>query len=89
MSRPVKTVLKLALPVIVACGCASAPPPAPRASTVSTTELTDAKMAVPDAPRVGKAQSSGPVHEDELGVEKGAPRRRVDRRPGGGFSGYK
>ena len=63
-------------------------PPSP---TVSTTTLMAAELSDTDeAPKVGKSQhTAAPSVEEEPGEKDDAPQRRVDRRPGGGFSGYK
>jgi len=63
-------------------------PPSP---TVSTTRLMAAELSDTDeAPKVGKSQhTAAPSVEEEWVAKDGAPQRRVDRRPGGGFSGYK
>lgn len=47
-------------------------------------ELTDAEVA----PRVGKPQYASTTVTQNAD-EKAAPRHRTDRKPGGGFSGYK
>ena len=63
-------------------------PPTP---TVSTTRLMAADLRdTDDAPKVGKSQHSvAPDDVDETSTDKDGVHRRGDRRPGGGFSGYK
>ena len=74
----------------MACGTrtpakSAAAPPSP---TVSTTRLMAAELRdADDAPKVGKSQHSAVVEDEQL--DKAVPHRRDDRRPGGGFSGYK
>lgn len=76
-------VLASILALAALCGCAK--PAGPRSAAdnaVATTELSAASVEV-DMPKVGKPQHAVAVDEDA----KDAPRR--ERKPGGGFSGYK
>jgi hypothetical protein len=62
-------------------------PPSP---TVSTTRLMAAELRdADDRPKVSKSQHSSATVAEESSVEKDDAHRRGDRRPGGGFSGYK
>jgi hypothetical protein len=72
-------------------GCSSTPRAAsPReVNAVGTTEITAAEVRT--APHVEKAQSALPAEDDraqDAQGEKVQP-KRTDKRPGGGFSGYK
>ena len=81
------------LVAVVAMGCGTrastkpiASPPSP---TVSTTRLMAAELEpTDDAPKVGKSHRSGSLAPEADGEKKDVP-HRTDRRPGGGFSGYK
>lgn len=82
MNRAVKLDLSalasvLALAALVGC----AKPVEPR-TAVATTELSAADVEV-ETPKVGKTQHAVSVDEED----KEVPRR--ERKPGGGFSGYK
>jgi len=75
------------------CGSRTSAKPsvcAPAGPTVSTTQLMAAELRdTDDAPKVGKSQHSSSSAPDEDEGKKDVPHRRDDRRPGGGFSGYK
>jgi hypothetical protein len=95
MSRTMKLDRVLALAAILvasfAIGCGapagSQLARAPKAPIVATTQLMAAEISDTDeAPRVGKSQHATSLTEDD---EKDSPKRHDDRRPGGGFSGYK
>lgn len=76
-------VLASILALAALCGCAK--PVGPRTAAdgaVATTELSAANVEV-DMPKVGKPQHAVSVDDDD----KDVPRR--ERKPGGGFSGYK
>lgn len=75
------------------CGRASAPkqPSAVTTTSVSTTQVTAAELnRSADAPKVGKPQQhvDAAVLDEEAG-KKDEPQRHGERKPGGGFSGYK
>jgi hypothetical protein len=90
-----RRIMMALLPLACACavGCGSRAPAAPASpplviSPVGTTTLEAAEIGAPeDAPHVGKSQRSLP--DDELAPKGEGEPRRTDRRPGGGFSGYK
>jgi hypothetical protein len=92
MTAPVKLDRWLVMAMLAgAVGCVQQPsyhPQAPVAPvTVGTTQLTSAEAS--EAPRVGKPQYAEPnAAADEELPSKVEPARR-ERRPGGGFSGYK
>ena len=77
------------------CGTRASTKPiaAPPSPTVSTTRLMAAELGATDAaPKVGKSHRSGvaaeAAGEAEASKKDDVP-HRTDRRPGGGFSGYK
>lgn len=91
--RSVPAVLvAMAMAAMAATGCgtrASTKPIAASPPTVSTTRLMAAELdPTDDAPKVGKSHRSGSTAEEADAEKKDAP-HRTDRRPGGGFSGYK
>lgn len=74
------------------CGTRASTKPiaAPPSPTVSTTRLMAAELGAPDdAPKVGKSHRSGVAAEEAEASKKDDVPHRTDRRPGGGFSGYK
>jgi len=78
MNRPVK--LQLAVIALFVAGCSfSARAP------VGTTEITSAEIEREDVPRVGKPQRGEADASDILDKDP----ERHEKRPGGGFSGYK
>lgn len=73
----------------VGCATPSATLQRPRLESVATTELMSAELTDAEvAPRVGKPQYASTTVTQNAD-EKAAPRHRTDRKPGGGFSGYK
>jgi hypothetical protein len=82
--------MKFSLPtmlLLVVAGCASSRP-APPPPTTSVTHVTAAEVNG-DAPKVGKAQADSDAEPVDEVDPKAAPRRHDERKPGGGFSGYK
>ncbi len=74
------------------CGTRTSAKPicTPKKPAVSTTTLMAAELKeTEDAPKVGKPQHTDASAFDEEAGKKDPPHRRDDRRPGGGFSGYK
>lgn len=80
--------LVLVLPLLAACGGHEEKAPQSPAS-VSTTHVSAAEMSsdVAEAPHATAPQAHG-EHSD-ADVVKDEPRRHSERKPGGGFSGYK
>jgi len=85
-----------ALLAILAVGCGGSGSPARPVSApvtpVSNVRLMAAELrGTDDAPKVGKPQYGAAPSEVQADESKryDEPRRRPDRRPGGGFSGYK
>lgn len=80
------------LAALLVVGCASTPPvkvaQAPASGAVGTTELMAA-----DVVGAGDASPSAKTHREALveanDAKGAAPEHRADRKPGGGFSGYK
>jgi hypothetical protein len=78
-----------------AVACTKTVPSAPAGppSPVGTAELRAADLEAAEPPRVGKpqheVQPGDALESDAEPVPKEDPPRRLDRRPGGGFSGYK
>jgi hypothetical protein len=79
------------------CGSRAQPTASPAAplvltpvgtATLEAAELGPRDRELEDAPHVGKSQRALPDDEADLEKGEGDP-RRGDRRPGGGFSGYK
>lgn len=91
LDRCAKVLAVLVAVLATGCGTRSSAKPivsAPTGPTVSTTRLMAAELRdTDDAPKVGKSQHSAVVEEEQS--KKDVPHRRDDRRPGGGFSGYK
>jgi hypothetical protein len=78
---------------VLATGCSTTPRPTPvyvPADAVSTVRLMAAEIrSTDDAPKVGKSQHSDATFDEDDAAKKDAPQRRGERKPGGGFSGYK
>lgn len=76
-----------ALLFVAGCARSSTPVEAP-SSPVSTTRTSAAELAS-DAPHVGKPQQHAETEPKGEDRPKDEPRREGERKPRGGFSGYK
>jgi hypothetical protein len=92
MRRPVQldrnSMALVACIAALAAGCGQkANPPAASPASVSTTSVTAADYEIAP-PKVGQPQAHVDASVPETDT-KAEPRRHGDRKPGGGFSGYK